>query len=243
MAGNATDGGSSSSNSPSSNNNEISPETSKRVCAHMNEDHAVSVYAMAKRKMVWPGDGGKWNISDTILKSVSLQGCLIQVVLCSGDLCQVQKVTYPFEPPLTDAAQAIHQEVCKPFSVWSNPLAPIIATIYVGLACCTLFVGVDQMTAMIESRNGLNEIISQHFWSARFFSSLVRFGFYLTLRAHTVEALYVAYHSRRTFKFSPGTTAAWLLPLSAAGFPVLFQFQELLNFHRKGREAKKEKSG
>lgn len=216
----------------------------------MNEDHALSVFAMAKRKLAWawPSDGGKWKISEATLISVSMEGCLIQVVMCRDDLCQVQKVLYPFEPPLKDAAElrprmvAIHQDVCKPSlrSIWlSNPpLAPFIVILYAGFAFCTLVIGLDQLTEDLES----NSLISTCFGSAHTFVSLVKFGFYVIQLAHLCEALYVAYSSR-ALKFSSGTVASWTLQALLAGFPATLQFQELLNMNRKNKEAKKQKSG
>jgi len=219
----------------------------------MNEDHSLSIYAMAKRtSTTWPSrsSGRPWKITNAILKSVTLQGCLIQVVLCCDDLCQVQKITFPFEPPLTDAAQlrprmvAIHQEVCKPqvSEIFrSNPLvAPAVTIFFAGLAYGTLFLDADQLTHMIET-SFVIEFLRQHLecCSAQFFSTLVRLGFYATLCAHLVESTYIAYHSRTTLKFSVGTTAAWVLPNLVIGFPVLFAFQDMLRVDRKGKMAKK----
>jgi len=237
------------SSSPSSN--EISAETSNRVCAHMNEDHAVSVYAMAKRKLTWPPGGSKkWKITDAILKSVSLEGCQIQVVMCSGDLCQVQLFTYPFDPPLKDGAElrprmvAIHQEVCRPSwkAIWGQPMAIIIVVVYAMFGYCTLVYGIDDLTESIENSTSLNSLISSIFTSTHVFTGLVRFGFYATSVAHAVETLYAVYQSRK-LKFSASTTFAWALQIAASGLCATSQFLELLRVDRKSKEAKKEKSG
>ena len=235
---------------PSSASSEITPETAKRVCKHMNEDHALSIYAMAKRKVSsWPKDGGTWKISDATLQSVSMEGCVLQVVFCRNDLCQVQKVTYPFEPRLKHASElrprlvAIHQEVCKPSftSIWlSSPLAIIIALGFAGSAYCALVLGLDQLTVNIENSTRFHSLISTCFGSATNFAYVVGFVFFFTISAHTLEALSVVMKSR-VLKFSTTTTAAWVLQVFVAGFPVFQQFRDLFDMHTKIKAAGKEK--
>ena len=241
----------SNNDSKSKNSNvEISLETSERVCAHMNEDHALSVYAMAKRKVSWPSDGALWKISEASLRSVSMQGCVIQVVLCRQDLCQGQRVMYPFQPPLQNSSElrkrlvAIHHEVCRPpwRSIWlGSPLAPTILLGFAGAAYCNLVLGLDRLTEHIESSSRLHSLISTCLGSATTFSHLVQFVFIFTFFAHTLEVLYVAKASRE-LKFSAATTAAWALQLFAAGFPVLQCFRELVEVDRKCKKARKEKN-
>lgn len=233
------------SNHPS----EITPETSKRVCKHMNEDHALSVYAMAKRKLSsLPKDGGKWKISEASLLSVSMEGCLMQVVFCRGDLCQVQKVTYPFEPRLKHASElrprlvSIHQEVCKPHftSIWlTSPIASIIAIVFAGSTYCALVLGLDRLTANIENSARFHSLISTCFGSANNFALLVGFVFFFTFSAHALEALSVVIKGQ-ALKFSATTTAAWVLQVAVAGFPVFQQFRELHDMNSKSKAAGKE---
>ena len=84
---------------------EISSEASKRMCAHMNEDHGVTVYAMAKSSFRLQGG---WKLTDAKMKKVTLQGCEIQAVTCSGDLCEMQRINYPFNPPLNLLKKPAH---------------------------------------------------------------------------------------------------------------------------------------
>lgn len=92
----------------------ISPETSKRICAHMNNDHAATLYAMIRaRSLVKRG----FSLTEARMKKITAEGCSLQAVSCSGDLCNIDKVEYEFDPPLRDASQArkrlvaIHREV------------------------------------------------------------------------------------------------------------------------------------
>ena len=95
----------------------ITEETSKRICAHMNEDHAVSVFAMAKRSANLR-DG--FSISKATLQKVTMEGCHLQVMLCRGDACRVERVIYPFLTPLSDPSEIrsrlieVHHEACRP---------------------------------------------------------------------------------------------------------------------------------
>lgn len=115
----------------------VSLETSKRICGHMNEDHSVTVYAMARQQLgLWlrqqqqqfhPNDsfrkqyqwwwwwgGNKFPFSNAILKSVTAHGCQIQIILCNGDVCQMVTLDYPFQPPLKKDDK-IHEQLRRRF--------------------------------------------------------------------------------------------------------------------------------
>jgi Protein of unknown function (DUF2470) len=211
---------------PGPEENEITDETSKRICAHMNSDHTLSVYAMAKRKIELPGRN--WKISDVFLKKVTMEGCSIQVILCRDILCHDVNLTYPFEPPLTHPSQirsriiAIHHEVCTPHSVYKHPVFPLVVLLFASLGWGTLGMGTDGL--------------------ARSFARAVHVGFYFTLLGHTVLATGIAYLCRKELKLSMRTTTEWYAAVSLSGLLAVQEFLELLEVDRKCKYAKKKKA-
>jgi hypothetical protein len=188
----------------------------------MNEDHAVSIYAMAKRKVSLPGR--QWKISNVLLKKVTMEGCDIQVILCHDMLCQDVRLTYMFEPLLTHQSQvrsrliAMHQEVCKPQSMYQRPRSLATLLFFGGVAWGTLVMGREGMSPN--------------------FAKAVHVGFYFTLLLHSVLATYVSFVSRKTLKLSMSGTAAWFTTAFLSGVPVALELRELLEVDRTCKAAK-----
>ena len=222
----------------------ISEETSQRICAHMNEDHAVSVFAMAKRSVKLGG----YSISKAILKKVTMEGCQLQVMLCRGDACRVERPMYPFTPPLRDPSEvrsrliAVHHEACRPVAWFTNPLAVFIVSGIVCLVGCNLYLGSAGMLQWIEADEYRKETIRQLFGGdERRLIGIVRVLFYITIIAHMVESTYAAYHSKMSLKFSKSTTFAWYVSVLIGGFVPLQEFLELLYIDRACKRAKQDK--
>eukprot|EP00542_Grammatophora_oceanica_P001326 CAMPEP_0194068746 /NCGR_PEP_ID=MMETSP0009_2-20130614/87232_1 /TAXON_ID=210454 /ORGANISM="Grammatophora oceanica, Strain CCMP 410" /LENGTH=100 /DNA_ID=CAMNT_0038721871 /DNA_START=109 /DNA_END=411 /DNA_ORIENTATION=+ len=76
----------------------ISKAASQRMCQHMNDDHAVSVYGMVRS--MFPG--ASTVVTDTEIVGISFETC--------DFTCKVngksQHVSYPFHPPLSSAKEA-----------------------------------------------------------------------------------------------------------------------------------------
>ena len=73
----------------------ISDETSKRMCSHMNADHAASVHGMVLNSIQRGA-----HISDCKMVSISMEGCELSYVACGGNLCELKTVFMKFSPPL-----------------------------------------------------------------------------------------------------------------------------------------------
>jgi hypothetical protein len=212
---------------------DFSKETIERICAHMNADHGVTVYAMAKTKI-----GKKGKISNSILKSITLDGCHIHGVLCNGDLCQVEKIIYPFEPPLENASQIrsrlieIHHRVCRPR--FRDPLAWIVFAIYALLVWFHIFYDGVTRTRLIGENHFFIRNLAPYVSATHVGNALHGFV-QSTFLGHSVLAATVSYHCRRTLKLSFISTMYWLLAVSASGLPVVQQFLELLAIRNKSR--------
>jgi Protein of unknown function (DUF2470) len=218
---------------------DVTEETSTRVCTHMNDDHAVSVYAMARR--IAPLDPG-FKVSEARMKKVTLDGCRIQVVACRHDLCQVHTVHYPFDPPLKSSAElrprlvAIHHRVCEPHLVWlvRKPLAVIILAMMAILTYCTIGLGASELRTLVEAdHEGLARIVTVLFGSPKIFSVLVRASFYFGHTAHAAEAVYGLYECRHTLKLKWLPSLQWAFMIALTGYPVLVELQSLVAVARR----------
>jgi hypothetical protein len=215
----------------------ISAEASKRTCEHMNDDHAVSVYAMARLLLRLPA-GVK--LTDARLKKVTMDGCHLSVATCRGDLCEMKQLVYEFDPRLESPSQvrsrlvAVHQKVCEPRWQW------LVATpVAVAILCMTYgtWLGVPQMTDMIESAKEINVYVSKVFGSANMLALLIRFFFYFIVVAHTAEATWAAYKCRTVLKLQAKPTLMWFGMVLLLGYTVLPELLTLLTVNRVSKEA------
>ena len=86
---------------------EISPDASRRICTHMNEDHAATVHAMVLNSCVPPKElrnGVK--VQNARMKSITLQRYTLSFVVCNGDLCDMRTSQVNFNPPLSSARES-----------------------------------------------------------------------------------------------------------------------------------------
>ena len=73
----------------------------------MNDDHAISVYAIAKKAC----ENKNSKLSNAKMKSISLSGYKISFVLCKDDVCEMKNVMIPFNPPLKSQNEARYGKV------------------------------------------------------------------------------------------------------------------------------------
>ena len=208
-------------------NAEISAQTSKRICAHMNDDHAVTVFAMAKT--VASIKSG-WKLSEAKLLKVSLSGCSLRAVTCSGTMCEMQTVDYPFEPHVTSSSEvrprliAVHNSLLLPKFSWlvTKPPAVIIVLILLALSYGEFVLGADGMKELIDG------VKVRHHLSTETIVQTLRFVFWGSLVAHALEGLYGFYQSRTTLKLSLEGQLKWAAILTIAGMPVMQEFTPLI---------------
>ena len=204
----------------------ISEETSKRICDHMNEDHAVSIYAMAKRQGPKPEPG--WKMTATTIKTVTMAGATIHVTMCRGDACRQVQVVYPFIPPLTEPHQirsrmvAIHHQVCNPKNCYDHTLFPatvvfFLTTLYYALG----WNGPDSDPTLAKA---------------------MRDCCFLMSTAHTGMALYGTYLSYSVLKLKRRGILHWCVAIFLSGWLGLKELMQLIDVDEKSREAKEETS-
>ena len=218
--------------------NIVSPATSKRICAHMNDDHPVSVYAMFLQKVhLEPG----WRVTQCSMETVRAEGCDLKAVLCSGDLCNVKKVTFPFDPPLTTTADArprliaIHNDVCRPRWMWLVSSLPIFLLLMTSFIFYCMFIGLDQVQALIREDESAFAFVALVFGTPEFFTSLVQKSFWFLIVAHLTEAAF-AVSKAVSLKLGYTAIVEWFILTSLVGFPVLGRILELHAIHLKAKK-------
>ena len=223
----------------SSNADEISEDASKRICAHMNDDHYVSVYAMAKSLVQLKPN---WKISAAIMKKVTPEGCTIQVITCSGDMCQSQNVVYAFDRAPVKPAElrpllvAIHQKETSPKLswLWTKPLLLVIVA---GL----LFAFWGAALANQDQLEHHFDVFTQHYIgiSPPFqLCKALRYVLYFTAIAHLVEVVFLVYFGRKHIKLSTMATIKWSILVLFCGYPIFSEFADLMEALKRNKAEK-----
>jgi hypothetical protein len=207
-----------------------------RICTHMNDDHGLSVYAMAMRSLYASGKAGttssqslsKISLKNAKLSDISLKDYTLSYVYCNGDVCSMERVTVPFQQPfMTSPSDARirmkeeHERVLTP--MWSYLyLDPIVWIILI-------------MTASVGYAHvyGLDGI-----WDAVPFGcscctkakvvKAITGAFYFTIVAHSLEAMYVSYLCRTQAKVSLKSTLMWVVMICLTGYPLTSRYFQLM---------------
>jgi hypothetical protein len=205
----------------------ISEEVSHRICVHMNEDHAVSVYAMAKSQGPKPEPG--WKMTTAILKNVTMTGATIDMIWCRGDACRSVPMIYPFVPPLTEPHQirsrmvAIHHHVCRPIYCYDHTLFPAIVVFYLTSLYYTV----------MSSRNGTADTDPTLVRTMRDCCILMSM-------AHMGMALYGTYLSYVVMKFKPLGTFHWFIAIILSGWLGLKELMQLVQLNETSKAKSKQ---
>ena len=217
---------------------EISTETSARICKHMNEDHAVSVYGMARHCVTLPTGG--WKLTGAKMKKVTPAGCHLQAIMCNGDLCEMKLVEFPFVPPLATTAEvkprlvAIHHQALSPQWQWlyTKPLALIFLILCRLFEYGTIVLECEGMTAYLDQTNWIKQMYPQ----TEQIAMAIQFSFYLATVLHILEASYAAYISKICLKLNWTTTVQWNIMVFLVGFPILSEIIALQKIQQQEKQ-------
>lgn len=206
----------------------IAEAVSKRICTHMNDDHAVTVYGMAQKVLFLVsthaiGDG-EWKLTSAKLHKVTSEGCDIKVTKCKrdGDMCEMQTVHYPFSRRLSSADEVkkelveIHNRVLAPSFLWLTfkPRCIIINALMTGLFIGTLIFRMGGYVA------GL---------------------FWFLVVGHIVEGAVAAWRCRNVLKLGWKTTRLWYLCVLPVGMPIMQELKSLCMIVHESKKAKSNK--
>ncbi|KAL3930777.1 MAG: hypothetical protein SGBAC_011615 [Bacillariaceae sp.] len=220
--------------SATSISNEISSETSQRICKHMNEDHAATVYAIVISTLPFTQQSKAcFSVSDTRLSSISLSSMTVKYVACSGDdVFQQKQETIPFDPPMNATREArprliaIHHQVLFPRLHW----------FYSDSFCAQVMVLTSSLVAApIMAWNGIgmgHAMLDENSY-AIYGLSAVYFG------AHLVEALYSIYLTQWKLKLGRLSSFCWFVMIFLAGIPITRKLTKLNDIQEKSRKEAK----
>lgn len=221
---------------------EIPPDVAKRICAHVNEDHAPTVYAtvLYSRRSNEAARGSK--VQNARMTYLTLQEYSISYVVCDGDACTMKSVTIPFDPPLKSAG-----EVRTLFLQWRHTvLAPEFSWLVSDQRMRTVF-GVCLLLGLgaAMGREGLSQLVDASSWataivtrvfgsedgSARFAGFVVA-SWHFCLVVHILEACYTAYLCKTVLKIKTGPTLQWFVLNVATGLLAVNKVRELVAVDR-----------
>jgi len=226
---------------------EITPETSKRMCKHMNEDHGISVYAMLLSSI----DGSpesSMKISNCKLKNVSMTKMDISYVACDlkNGTCMPRDTSIDFEPPLESAAE-VRPRLVK---LHHQNLAPKFSWIITDSICRTIilsvlalgyfdFMGLDAFSSDIENRapEFFKDMIHFLFGSVESLFRGVQVSFKFAVLAHFLEACYAAYLCKNSLKMNLKGVLSWFCVVTMVGYPMT---SKVLNFVKVQNQMKNE---
>ncbi|KAL3758825.1 hypothetical protein ACHAWU_007942 [Discostella pseudostelligera] len=223
---------------------EISPETSDRICAHMNDDHAATIHAMIMSRLSHREEV-TCKIQNAKMISVTMKEYTLSFVLCNGDTCEMKKIAVPFDPPLTTSAEVRprliedHHRALIPKFSWliTDPVMRMLfsACILLGLGTA---LGEEELVTRINEIPWARSFVEFILGSSTRFVNLVIGAWYFSLIAHTLEAIYTAYLCKTTLKMKPATTMKWFVLNVCTGFPIMNKVQELVAIDHAARSLK-----
>lgn len=221
---------------------EISPESSTRMCAHMNNDHAATVHAIVLSNLSYGEAARSSKVQNAKMTSVNLKGYSLSYTL--GDA--MKDIAISFDPPLNSSDEARprlvedHHKALTPKFRWlvTDPLMRMLFG-----ACMLLGVGTslgqEELASRVDGTPWANAIVASVFGTTARFAKLVIGAWYFTLVAHTMEAFYTAYMCKMVLKMKAGTIFKWFTLNVCIGFPIMSKIQELVAVDSAARTKKK----
>lgn len=221
----------------------------------MNDDHKISIYAMAKAALSSSSsvssDDKKKKLTNPRMKSISLSGYDLSFVLCSGEVCEMKNITIPFNPPLESSKEAKariiedHYKAFDPKASWivTEPLTFLIFITCLSLAYATHVLKEDGIVALLgESPYFIQDIVDKLFCCWYTFASTVQNLWFFTIAAHLIEGMIVAYQSKVQLKLRNNTTVKWFLLGCCVGYPItgkMFHFAAIDKEFKLEKDTKK----
>jgi hypothetical protein len=221
---------------------EISPETSARICSHMNEDHAATCHALVLSTLSsWTEK--KCKVQNARMTSVTMMGYNLSYVLCNGDVCSMKNAMIPFIPPLKSSAQVRarliddHHKALNPKFSWlvTDPIITILFTVSILLGVA-MALGREEFTIIVDRTSFIKHIFGS---SSRFVGAVINI-WYISSVAHILEAMYTAYLCKTVLKLKTGAVMKWFVLNAMVGFPIMSKVQELAAIDKAARSKIKE---
>ena len=223
---------------------EISPETSSRICSHMNADHAHTCHAMVITAISGRETG---KVQNAKMTSVNMMGYSLAFVLCNGDFCAMKEITIPFFPPLNSPDQVRprlihdHHRAMTPKFAWlvTDPIIRVIFGVCILLGVGTAL-GRERLCSTVDGTPWAKSMVDSTFGSSARFAEAVIGAWYFSLAVHLMEAFYTTYMCKVILKLKTGVTIKWFLLNASVGYPIMKKVQELVAVESAARSKRKE---
>jgi len=196
-------------------NNMITRERSSQICKHMNDDHHVSVYAMALSSI--PASQRRTiKLQNVKMKSVSMKEYIISYNICVGDLCgMTENISIPFNPPLSSPSEVRlrlvedHHKYLTPElkMLFLDPFCLVVLITTMLLGYGTLFMGIDKISSLTTT-------------SSLKFAYAVQYAFITCVVLHGLEAMYIVYLCKKVLKLKLYSCFKTFCIVSCVGFPM-----------------------
>lgn len=212
----------------------ISPETSARVCADMNDDHAATIHAMVMLHLSQRNEP-TYKIQNAKMESVTMSEYNISYVFCNGESCELRNCTTPIDPPLTTSAELRsrliedHHRALTPNFTWliTDPVMRMLfgACLLLGIGTA---LGEEELVTTIDETPWARSIVHFIFGSSTRFAKIVIGAWYFSLLVHMLEAVYSSYLCKTVLKMEPVIVMKWFVLNLCTGFPIMNRVRELV---------------
>ena len=219
-------------------------KTCQQLAADLNTKIPAAVYGMAKASVdIPPG----YHITMAKVTKLTANECDLNVAMCKGDLCQMARGQYQFQPPIHSVEsfpkqiRAIYNTVCAPKLYWmvTKPLALLIIIILSLIGYGTNILGVVGMVDYWEDNMPQwTPGIAFVFGSVDAFCRYaVQGAWYFSLVAHGYEAFYTAQECHSELRLNLSTTMMWTLLVFMCGYPIFVgEFFEMVQFSKRSKK-------
>jgi len=212
----------------------------------MNEDHALSLYAIVQstlNRSKISGGTTTTNIKNCNMTSIDLDEMKISYVTCNeqdGTCSRPQESIIAFDPPLKSLGEArsrlvqMHHECLAPRFSWliTEPICQTILLSMSGLGYAHYFVDIPQVLqqdAMISSIIGSDR-------GSKWGDSIeyaVKVSWMFGVFAHLAEAVYVAYICKMCLKMSYRNVISWFIMVTLVGYPMTSKVLQFRNVQQR----------
>mmetsp|Transcript_15782 Transcript_15782/g.48890 ORF Transcript_15782/g.48890 Transcript_15782/m.48890 type:complete len:207 (-) Transcript_15782:53-673(-) len=189
---------------------DIDAKVSVRICNHMNQDHPASILAMAVS--LWP------KAERARMDKISLGACTITAVAGNAGGAGRKQLSWTFDPPLADAAEArtrlveVHGRVTRVH--FEQPVSAVVLFM-VAFVFTAAFAPIAVMDPVRELANVVFPA-----------PNCLRVLGYILLISHGIEALYAGALARK-LKLSFSAGAGWVLGTVVCGVGALEPLKRL----------------
>jgi len=214
----------------------------------MNDDHAVSVFAMVKCSL---GKSKSHKISNCKMTSISLEEATFSYVECTSTsgtgTCAMKNTTFVFHPPLETMKDMRPRLVDLHHDLLTPKLKSLVTEVPCAIIICILLLFgyityfVDDLEQVILSKNLklAGSCISMIFGCIQSLEKLIEKTFIFAVVAHILEACYGAFLSHKVLKLKMKSTLLWFLAISCAGYLMTSKIMEFSNVHLESKKSKK----